>query len=272
MKDPEADDTEPTGRLDAGTDDTDPQGDVEVTDVGVPEGLEEDSSEEDTDDFLRWLPTLALGHRRRNELVERPSSDGADFAAYACEGRPAAPSVRPPPEAAVQVQIAPAPGARAGGERRGEAADERDAPTVVRPRRTGWRAVLVGAAGVVGLVAAGAVWTTLRPPAVARPLLRAAAAPETSPAPVADRTDRPVPRDARPVLPGTQERTQSVLPSLARTTAIPRAAASSVSARPVHKRVAAEGRTAIDAPAQMRAAPVAAASATPLKDQYFEEP
>jgi hypothetical protein len=40
----------------------------------------------------------------------------------------------------------------------------------------------------------------------------------------------------------------------------------------VHKRDAADGRTGIDASAKIRAAPLAAASAVPLKDQYFEEP
>jgi hypothetical protein len=277
MKDPEADDTEPTGCLDAGTEDTDPQGHPEMaTDVGVPEGLEAGSSEDDTDDFLRWLPTMSLGHRRRSELVERPSSDGADFAVYACEGRPAAASERPRPEAAVQVQTTPPPasGALARGERaRGASADERDAPTVVTRRRTGWRAVLVGAAGVVGLVAAGAAiggWT-LRPPAIAKTLLRAAAS-ETPSAPMADRTDRPGPGDSTPVPPGTQERTQSAMPSLPRTPAGPRAGASSASARPVHKRDAADGRTGMDASAKIRPPPLAAASAVPLKDQYFEEP
>ncbi|MGO9834127.1 MAG: hypothetical protein ACLP1X_07935 [Polyangiaceae bacterium] len=277
MKDPEADDTEPTGCLDAGTEDTDPQGHPEMgTDVGVPEGLEAGSSEEDTDDFLRWLPTMSLGHRRRSELVKRPSSDGADFAVYACEGRPAAASERPRPEAAVQVQITPPPGlgALARGERaRGASADERDAPTVVTRRRTGWRAVLVGAAGVVGLVAAGAaiVGRTLRPPAIAQTLLPAAAS-ETPSAPMADRIDRPGPGDSTPAPPAAQERTQSAMPSLARTPAGPRASVSSASARPVHKRDAAEGRTGIDAPAKIRAAPLATASAVPLKDQYFEEP
>ena len=279
MKDPEANDTEPTGCLDADTEDTDPQGDAgTATDVGVPEGLEAGSSEDDTDDFLRWLPTMSLGHRRRTELVERPSSEGANFAVYACEGRPAAASERPRPEAAVQVHTTPPPasGALARGERaRGASADERDAPTVVTRRRTGWRAVLVGAAGVVGLVAAGAAvggWT-LRPPAIAKTLLRGAAS-ATPSAPVADRTDRPGPGDSTPapLAGGTQERTQLALPSLPRTPAGPRAAASSASARPGRKRDAADGRTGIDASAKIRAVPLAMASAAPLKDQYFEAP
>jgi hypothetical protein len=277
MKDPEADDTEPTGCLDAGTEDTDPQGDAGMaTEVGVPEGLEAGSSEDDTDDFLRWLPTMSLGHRRRTELVERPSSDGADFAAYACEGRPAAASVRPRPEGAVQVEAKPGSGALERGRRaRSASADDRDAPTVVTRKRTGRRAVLVGVAGAVGLVAAGAAiggWT-LRPPTVAQTLLRAVAS-ETPSAPMGDRTDRPGPGDSTPapLAGGTQERTPSAMPSLPRTPAGPRAAAPIASARPVHKRDAVEGRAGMDAPAKVRAAPLAMASAAPLKDQYFEAP
>src|SRR5450432_1039078 len=147
MSDP--DDTEPTGRPDACAEGTDPG---EGADDTLPDAPEEG----DSDAFFRWLPTMWLGHRRGKELVERPSSDGANFAAYACEGRPAPASMRLRPEATVQVQPSPAAGSRPPA-RRGVAYDscsrEHDAPTVVTRRRTaGARAALFGW-GAAGLLA-----------------------------------------------------------------------------------------------------------------------
>ena len=89
-------DTEPTGCPPASDEGPDADADEATEPNDAPrEDVAAGVSEHDTDDFLRWLPTLALGHRRRAELVERSSSHGADFAAYACEGRPAATSGQP---------------------------------------------------------------------------------------------------------------------------------------------------------------------------------
>ncbi len=105
MSDPDRSDTEPTGCSAASDEGPDADGDeATVPNDAPPEDVDAGVSEPDTDDFLRWLPTLALGHRRRTEIVERSSSDGADFAAYACEGRPAASSGQPRIESAVKVQ------------------------------------------------------------------------------------------------------------------------------------------------------------------------
>ena len=154
MNDP--DDTEPTGRPGACAEGTDPG---EGADDTLPDAPEEG----DSDAFFRWLPTMWLGHRRGKELVERPSSDGANFAAYACEGRPAPAPMRPRPEATVQVQPGPNAGSRPLA-RRDVAYDsgsrERDAPTVVSRRRTA-RAARIGW-GALGAVAVSAIvggWT-----------------------------------------------------------------------------------------------------------------
>ena len=106
MSDPDRNsDTEPTGCPPASDEGPDADADEATVPNDAPrEDVAAGVSEHDTDDFLRWLPTLALGHRRRTELVERSSSDGADFAAYACEGRPAATSGQPRIESAVKVQ------------------------------------------------------------------------------------------------------------------------------------------------------------------------
>jgi len=137
MTDPDA--TEPTGRPGACAEGTDPG---EGADDTLPDAPEEG----DTDAFLRWLPTMWLGHRRGKELVERPSSDGANFAAYACEGRPAPASMRLRPEASVEVQPNPAARSTAPVRHRlapDSRARERDAPTVVTRRRTA-RVALLG--------------------------------------------------------------------------------------------------------------------------------
>src|SRR5260370_40943831 len=162
MSDPEeANDTEPTGRPVASTEDAD-RGGGEVTETNdtSPEEIDARPSEHATEDFWRWLPTMWLGHRRGKELVQRASSDGADFAVYAGAGRPARASVRRRPEATVQLRTAPSTrsgAAFAHGEvTRGSEAGERDAPTVLKRRRiVGPRGVLVGW-GAVGLVAVSA--------------------------------------------------------------------------------------------------------------------
>ncbi len=148
MSDPDRDsDTELTRCRLASGDGPDAHAD-EATEPNPPSCADtsESSGENDTDDFLRWLPTLALGHRRRTEIVERPSSDGADFAVYACEGHPAATSGHARVESAVNVQAA-----------RDSKDLQRDAPTVLtreRRARRGWRSIGWAA---LGAAAAGAV-------------------------------------------------------------------------------------------------------------------
>ncbi len=107
MSDPDrTNDAEPTGRPlataqspNSDADEATAPNDASGSDIAAG------STEHDTDDFLRWLPTLALGHRRRAQLVERPSSDGADFAAYAGDGRPASTSGQPRLESAASMQM-----------------------------------------------------------------------------------------------------------------------------------------------------------------------
>jgi hypothetical protein len=262
MSDPDRiNDTEPTGCPPASDEGPDADEDQATVPNDAPrEDVDAAVSEPDTDDFFRWLPTLALGHRRRSELVERPSSDGADFAAYACEGRPAATSGQPRIESAVKVRAPP------GSDL------ERDAPTVLtgegRARRR-WRTIGWASFGVAAAGAAIAGWAG-RPPAtekalereepIARAPLRFGSIP-TDPVEAAEPTaaPRPTPFRAAP-------------PDVAGTAAGPRALPSSPA-------VAEETRTgdsagapkALLSSARRRAATVAAPT-LPAKDQYFEAP
>jgi hypothetical protein len=254
MKDPDANDTEPTGCAFASAEDTDPQGHAAAATSDAPFV---ESPEHDTDDFLRWLPTMSLGHRRRTELVERPSSDGADFAAYACAGRPAAASVRLPSEAAVQMR----PFARA---------TDGDAPTVLSRRKLAGRRRRVFAWASGGLVVACAVvggWAH-RPEPPPRPdraaTIRAALAgpppratpPESMalPLPVASQASPQAPTMNLPMPPMVQRAAPSAPPIKA------------------HKREAASAHVGIDMAATSHPPLVVAASAAAAKDQYFETP
>src|ERR1700680_2720507 len=109
MNDPESThDTEPSGAPAASTEPGgahDPIG-GEITEPGPPreEAETNPGDGENTEDFFRWLPTMWLWHRRRRELVERRSSDGGDFVAYASAGRPARAAVRAEANDTVEVQ------------------------------------------------------------------------------------------------------------------------------------------------------------------------
>jgi hypothetical protein len=132
-------------------DDTDPLHDATLVDTEpglgptedtIPDEREEES-EQDSDEFWRWLPTMGLAHRRRRELVERPSSDGAAFAAYASAARPA--MAAPTSQFGAKVRIA-----------EDEAPGSRDALTVVSPRH-GRRSPAV----TIGLAVAAAIAVTV---------------------------------------------------------------------------------------------------------------
>jgi hypothetical protein len=222
------------------------------------------SSEHDTDDFLRWLPTLALGHRRRAELVERASSDGADFAAYAYEGRPAAASGQPRLEPAVNVQTPP------HVDRSLAARDaEREAPTILtrergtrRPwRRIGWAAL--GVAAAAGLAA----WAE-RP--WAEKVSRRGEAVATAPLPIGRAPTPPVEVTVSAAAPAALPLQASPTDG-ARTPpdrrAVPSSAAAADAARKQHS--AGAPRT-VASSARRGAVPPAAA--VPSKDQYFEAP
>jgi hypothetical protein len=267
MNDP--DDTEPAGRPDDCAEGTDPGQETDDTLLDTPE-------EEDTDAFLRWLPTMWLGHRRRKEFVERPSSDGASFAAYACEGRPAPASMRLQPEATVHVQPSPAAGSRPPA-RRGVAYDsgsrERDAPTVVTRRRTGARAALLawGAVGVVAVSAVVAGWTY-------RPLRGEAAASGSAAAPppvqVAASESKPrEPLETAPAAAAFESRAEppSANANVARIPTRPKAVASLPSV-PARKKDGVGGApVGIDAVARNRT-PLGVPSSAASKEQFFEAP
>jgi len=246
MKDPDANDTEPTGCAFASAEDTDPQGHAAAATSDATSGELEPSNEHDTDAFLRWLPTLSLGHRRRTELVERPSSDGADFPA----------SVHPRPEAAVQM-----PPARAA---------ERDAPTVWSRRKLAGRRRRFFAWGSGGLVAACAViagWAH-RPQPPSSPDAAA-----TTRAAVAGPAPRPAPPEsmALPSPTASHESAQALSTTLPMAPMVERVAPSTPAAK-AHKREAASAHVGIDMAATSHPAPLAAASSASAKDQYFETP
>jgi hypothetical protein len=267
MNDP--DDTEPAGRPDDCAEGTDPGQETDDTLLDTPE-------EEDTDAFLRWLPTMWLGHRRRKELVERPSSDGASFAAYACEGRPAPPSMRLQPEATVHVQPSPAAGSRPPA-RRAVAYDsssgERDALTVVTRRRTGARAAVLGwsAVGVVAVSALVGGWThrTQRGEG-------AASGSAAAPPPVRVAAGESKPREPLETAPAAAAFESRAEPppanaSMAKTPARPKAVASLPSAAARKKDAVGGAPVGIDAVARNRT-PLGMPSSVPSKEEFFEAP
>ena len=266
MSDPDRiHDTEPTG-LAATTGDGE-DADVATTPNDTAPDDFESSSELDTDELVRWLPRMSLGHRRRSEPVRRPSSDGADFAEYACKGPAAAASGQRRLEPTVEVRTA-SPVARRSGSRE----SERDAPTVLtgerraqrRWRRMGWSAVGVAAAG-----AALATWSwrpvtaerafpqgealATAPVAIARtPTQSVAVAPATA-----------VPLPVTPAAPADAAQTaetQRALPT------------SPTAADAARKRESSGAPKRLTSLARARVASPAAAPTVPAKDQYFEIP
>jgi hypothetical protein len=256
MSDPDRiNDTEPTGCPLASDEAHDGDGD-EVTVPNDPprEDVDAGVTEPDSDDFLRWLPTLALGHRRRTQIVERSSSDGADFAAYACEGPPAATSGPPRAESAVKVQLP-----------QGSTDLDRDAPTVLtgeRRTRRRWRTIGWVSIGVAAAGAAIAGWAE-RPMATEKPMQRGEAVATT---PMRIQT-HPV-EAAEPTAPLPTPPTD-----VARTPADERAlsssAAASVAAR---KSDSTGGPKPFPSSARSRPLPLATAPTFPAKDEFFEAP
>ena len=263
-------------------DDTDPMGppvdpaDTDPGDVTDPHGtspsdFDDLPGEDDTDDFLRWLPTLGNRHRRRTELVERPSSGGADFAAYACEGRPAAASARLRPEAKVQVRTDV--GSHSGRRGRGASDDDveasgRDAPTVVKGRRRfASRRALLGA-GVAGLlvVSASILWGTHVGRAPEAPARTTAAA--TLPLPTArtraDRTEPSAPLSPPAGVPGEPQRTTTgAAPAAEKPTALPVVKGLKAARRTGDRTAPADGSP--------RATPSPPPPPVPVKERFFEE-
>ena len=263
MSDPDRiNDTEPTGCPLA----TDEGPDADADEATEPndasrEDVAAGSSEHDTDDFLRWLPTLALGHRRRAELVERPSSDGADFAAYACEGRPAA-TGQARIESAVNVQAA-----------QGSKDLERDAPTVLtgeRRARRGWRRIGWVSFGVAAAGAALAGWAER--PVVTEKALQRGEAVATAPMPIGPIPTQPV-EAAEPTAAPPPTPLQATPTDVARTAADQRVLSSSAAAADAaRKRDSAGTPKPLPSSARRRAVPLASAPTLAAKDQYFEAP
>jgi hypothetical protein len=262
-------------------DDTDPMGppvdaaDMDPDDVTEPDGASRGDpddlpGQDDTDDFFEWLPTLWNRHRRRAELVERASSEGADFAAYACEGRPAAASARLRPEAKVQVRadVGRDPGWRARGASEDDAgASGRDAPTVVKGRRrfASRRALLaVGVAGLLG-VSASILWGTQLGHVPAVPDRTTAAATPLPTAPtLAERTEPPAPLLSAARLPGEPEGTATALaPAVQKPTALP-------AVKPL-KAARRTGERPAPSDGSPRATPSPLAPPVPVKEQFFED-
>ena len=264
MSDPDRiNDTEPTGCPPASDEGPDADGDEVTVPNDAPRedvagGLEED----DTDDFLRWLPTLALGHRRRTEIVERSSSDGADFAAYACEGRPAATSGQARIESAVKVQPPQGPKDL-----------ERDAPTVPtgeRRARRRWRTIGWASFGVAAAGAAIAGWAE-RPVGTEKTLHRSEPV-ATAPMPVGPPPRRPAEAAESTAAPPTtpsQASPADVVRTAADQRALPSSAAAAEAAR---NRDSAGTPRPLLSSARPRAATLAAAPTLRAKDQFFEAP
>jgi hypothetical protein len=286
MKDPdEVHDTEPGGDCaeTAHDSDTDPGGGplTETTDA-LLEGLPTDPSEEPEEDFFRWLPTMWLDHRRRQELVQRRSSDGADFVAYAARARPVAASGPVPAEPTVQVQGASRVGSAVFGRDalrdRADAA-ERDAPTVLLPetRRAArsTRRVLAGAL-VAGAFTAIGLGSWIDSPRAKDPVspLPAAALPVEQGRRVPTLEAPTSPTASAP--PGPREEAQETPALAARPAAVPAAPSASPAAGPKESRrkVDAARPTSVptNAPLGRRIATAAAASGLPAKEQYFEAP
>jgi hypothetical protein len=253
---------------------TDPGGE-EVTDPDdtYPEGLDALASEDDTEDFLRWLPTIGVGHRRRKELVRRPSSEGADFAAYACEGRSVAASSRVPAEAKVQVRtdLSPRHGSLASSE--SDEASEmggRDAPTMVKRRRASPQGRALFGWGAVGLLTMGAAifWWGHRPQAIE--LRASAAASVPLPLPTARTSVEGVETSIAVALTtGPRREAQSATIPMS-----PAAQRPTTSALPVKaaKEARRQGERAGAAPVERSPRAAASSPSVPIKDQYFEEP
>jgi hypothetical protein len=280
MKDPEGvHDTEPSARAVASAEDTDPAG-REGTDTSdtSPDPLDADRSEQDTPDFLRWLPTMWLGYRRRKELVHRRSSDGADFVEYASAARPVAASSHVRPEATVQVRGAPSTGPMALVARNARAsseAAEREAATVLLRRRTvGPRAALVGC-GAVALVSVGVgvCWWAQWPLAKGGgPASSAAVAPPVPIASSVARRGQPLESASLPPPTGSPETASQVGTNTENTSIGQRASIAMPSTKESRHKI---DRTdavpaAVDASARSRATLLPAASAAPAKEQYFE--
>jgi len=263
MSDPDRiNDTESTGCPPASEEGPDADEDEATVPTDAPrEDADAGVSEPDTDDFFRWLPTLALGHRRRSELVERSSSDGADFAAYACEGRPAATSGQPRIESAVKVR--PPPGSDL----------ERDAPTVLtgeRRARRRWRTIGWASFGVAAAGAAIAGWGE-RPVGTEKALQRSEPV-ATAPMPMGPtRTQRVEAAESTVAPPPTPLQTSPA--DVVRTAADERALSSSAAAAEVARnRDSAGTPKPLLSSARRRAAPLAAAPTLRAKDQFFEAP
>jgi len=268
MSDPDrTNDSEPTGRPLASAespgsdaDEATTPNDASGSDVAAVSG------EHDTDDFLRWLPTLALGHRRRAQLVERPSSDGADFAAYAGGGRPASTSSQPRLESAANVQMSLRGGPQASMD------PERDAPTVLtreRSARRRWRMIGWGAVGLCATGAAVAAWIE-QPVAMEKPL-RPGVAVATAPVPSGQTVAPPI--ESPTAKPSAVQSRASAQASDANAAAGPMAAtATAPVAGSTRKGDSAGAPRTIELSAKGRASRLAAAPTAPAKDQFFEDP
>jgi hypothetical protein len=223
------------------------------------------SSEHDTDDLLRWLPTLALGHRRRTELVERPSSDGADFAAYAGEGRAAATSGRPRVEPAEKVQTT------LHGVPPRSKDPERDAPTVLTGERSAqrrWRSIRWAALGAIATGISVAAWAWRPVPADKEsPGKHAVSLVPIAPTPT--QLAEPAQSTAAPFAPPTQESPAEVTRMATDRTAV---LASAPAADAARKKDSAGPPKPLPSSARGRTAPLAAAPTVLTKDQYFEAP
>ena len=259
MSDPDRiNDTEPTGCPPASDEGPDADADeaTEPNDASR-EDVAAGVSEHDTDDFVRWLPTLALGHRRRAQLVERPSSDGADFAAYACEGRPAAKTGHARIESAVNVQAAQ------------DAKDlGRDAPTVLtgeRRARLRWRSLAWAALGLAGAGAMLAAWAWR--PATTTMALRPEKGVATPPVSIA-LTAAQVVEPAAALAPAPQASPEAMATAADRTALLANAPAAETS----RKRDSSGAPKTVFSSAKGRAAPLAPAPTVLAKDQYFEAP
>jgi len=264
MSDPDgANDTERNAQLPASTDlgaDADPCA-AEVSNTVPTSPLESEarSNEVNTEDFLGWLPTLWLWQRRRKELMQRRSSDGADFVAYASTGRPVRPGAPVPTEASVQVQTTLSP----------EVAVERDAPTVFLPRRRGAsrQRVAVGFAVVFLVATIGFAAWTHRPPRADDSAL----APSTAASPAQGAGDLAAPTElmARSAVP-VRATTEVPAAHFTETRKDPRGATGSplVKESPRRSDGSHVGSLGHDAASAHRAPP----SETPAKDRYFEQP
>jgi hypothetical protein len=259
MSDPDRiNDTEPTGCPLASDEGRDADADEATVPNDLPrEDVDAGVTEPDTDDFLRWLPTLALGHRRRTQIVERSSSDGADFAAYACEGRPAATSGQPRTESAVKVQLP-----------QGSTDLDRDAPTVLtgeRRTRRRWRTIGWVSFGVAAAGAAIAGWVE-RPMATEKPL-QGGGAVATAPTRIGpitthpvEATEPPAPLRTPPTDVARRAEDERAVPSSAAASDGPRKSASTAAPKP------------FPSSARRRPSPLATAPTFPTKDEFFEAP